>query len=143
MLIGSKSIRWLCPIHVRRYLFVCFPGLSLWEWHPFSISSAPHEDKIVVHVRPLGNWTDALGRLAEASAGGEVSVVLEGPYGAPTFDLQGDRYYDFVMVSGGIGMARSTSVFRPCLLARPQRFPTAASMSRALCGAVLRVDAHA
>ena len=115
MLIGSKSIRWLCPIHVRRYLFVCFPGLSLWEWHPFSISSAPHEDKILVHIRPLGNWTDALGKLAEASAGGDVSVVLEGPYGAPTFDIEGDRYHDFVMVSGGIGTAaRHRCIFPRC-----------------------------
>jgi NADPH oxidase len=43
-----------------QYVFLCIPGLSIWQWHPFSISSAPHEKEVHLHVRSLGNWTRRL-----------------------------------------------------------------------------------
>ena len=30
------------------------------EYHPFTLTSAPHEDTLSVHVRALGPWTYAL-----------------------------------------------------------------------------------
>ncbi|XP_024967933.1 putative respiratory burst oxidase homolog protein H [Cynara cardunculus var. scolymus] len=42
------------------YLFVQCPTLSGFEWHPFSITSAPGDDYLSVHIRCLGDWTTAL-----------------------------------------------------------------------------------
>ncbi|KAI3742391.1 hypothetical protein L1987_60071 [Smallanthus sonchifolius] len=42
------------------YLFVKCPNISGFEWHPFSITSAPGEDYLSVHIRTLGDWTTAL-----------------------------------------------------------------------------------
>ncbi|KAI3782389.1 hypothetical protein L2E82_12434 [Cichorium intybus] len=42
------------------YLFVKCPDISGFEWHPFSITSAPGDDYLSVHIRTLGDWTTAL-----------------------------------------------------------------------------------
>ena len=47
-----------------QYVFICVPALSLWEWHPFSLSSHPTQDKVTLHVRVLGNWTRRLYNMA-------------------------------------------------------------------------------
>ncbi|KAF3535921.1 hypothetical protein F2Q69_00019272 [Brassica cretica] len=42
------------------YMFVKCPDLSQFEWHPFSITSAPGDDYLSVHIRALGDWTTEL-----------------------------------------------------------------------------------
>ncbi len=43
------------------YLFINIPAIAKYEWHPFSISSAPeNSDSIWLHVRACGNWTNKL-----------------------------------------------------------------------------------
>ncbi|KAL8146198.1 hypothetical protein AgCh_004080 [Apium graveolens] len=42
------------------YLFVKCPDLSNYEWHPFSITSAPGDDYLSIHIRALGDWTSEL-----------------------------------------------------------------------------------
>ncbi|OMO91379.1 Cytochrome b245, heavy chain [Corchorus olitorius] len=42
------------------YLFVKCPDVSKFEWHPFSITSAPKDDYLSVHIRTLGDWTKEL-----------------------------------------------------------------------------------
>ncbi|GAU46473.1 hypothetical protein TSUD_177010 [Trifolium subterraneum] len=42
------------------YLFVKCPDISKFEWHPFSITSAPGDDYLSVHIRTLGDWTTEL-----------------------------------------------------------------------------------
>ncbi|KAL1817153.1 hypothetical protein ACET3Z_019727 [Daucus carota] len=42
------------------YLFVKCPDLSNYEWHPFSITSAPGDDYLSIHIRALGDWTNEL-----------------------------------------------------------------------------------
>ncbi|XP_010483647.2 PREDICTED: putative respiratory burst oxidase homolog protein H [Camelina sativa] len=42
------------------YMFVKCPDLSKFEWHPFSITSAPGDDYLSVHIRALGDWTTEL-----------------------------------------------------------------------------------
>ncbi|KAL4303719.1 hypothetical protein GQ457_10G011200 [Hibiscus cannabinus] len=42
------------------YLFVKCPEVSSFEWHPFSITSAPKDDYLSVHIRCLGDWTTEL-----------------------------------------------------------------------------------
>nr|XP_011461300.1 PREDICTED: putative respiratory burst oxidase homolog protein H isoform X1 [Fragaria vesca subsp. vesca] len=42
------------------YLFLKCPDLSNFEWHPFSITSAPGDEYLSVHIRALGDWTTEL-----------------------------------------------------------------------------------
>ena len=43
-----------------QYIFLCCPEVSIWQYHPFTLTSAPEEDYISVHVRAVGNFTKAL-----------------------------------------------------------------------------------
>ncbi|KAK3821527.1 MAG: FAD-binding domain-containing protein [Benniella sp.] len=45
-----------------QYVFLNCPDISLWEWHPFTITSAPEEDYVSVHIRIVGDWTRAFAR---------------------------------------------------------------------------------
>ncbi|VYS59469.1 unnamed protein product [Arabidopsis thaliana] len=48
------------------YMFVKCPDISKFEWHPFSITSAPGDEYLSVHIRALGDWTSELrNRFAE------------------------------------------------------------------------------
>ncbi|KAI8523922.1 hypothetical protein RHMOL_Rhmol13G0109100 [Rhododendron molle] len=42
------------------YIFVKCPDVASFEWHPFSITSAPGDDYLSVHIRALGDWTTEL-----------------------------------------------------------------------------------
>ena len=91
-----------------QYLFVMIPKLGMFEWHPFSISSAPHEDMVSIHVRVLGDWTKKLHELGQTT--NEVDVYIEGPYGSPAVDLDSDRYKCVMLFSGGIGITPMQSI---------------------------------
>ncbi|XP_028902128.2 uncharacterized protein LOC105221203 isoform X1 [Zeugodacus cucurbitae] len=43
------------------YVFVNIPAIANYEWHPFTISSAPEqEDYMWLHIRTVGEWTNRL-----------------------------------------------------------------------------------
>ncbi|XP_017893165.1 NADPH oxidase 5 [Ceratina calcarata] len=47
--------------HPGDYVFVKIPVIARYEWHPFTISSAPEqEDYIWLHIRAVGEWTNSL-----------------------------------------------------------------------------------
>ena len=48
-----------------------------WHRHPFTISSAPHEDKLRVTIKALGDYTSRLHELIEPG----MPAVIGGPYG--------------------------------------------------------------
>ena len=42
-------------------MFVRVPEIAQFEWHPFTISSAPErKDAFTLHIRGVGNWTNRL-----------------------------------------------------------------------------------
>lgn len=45
-----------------QYLLINVPHISKLQWHPFTMTSSPLEDKIYVHIRVTGNWTKKLFR---------------------------------------------------------------------------------
>ncbi|XP_061394612.1 uncharacterized protein LOC133330155 [Musca vetustissima] len=48
------------------YVFVNIPVIANYEWHPFTISSAPEqEDYMWLHIRTVGEWTNRLYRYFE------------------------------------------------------------------------------
>ncbi|KAI8423439.1 hypothetical protein MSG28_012572 [Choristoneura fumiferana] len=51
----------LFDFHAGDYVFVNIPAIARYEWHPFTISSAPdQEDYIWLHIRGVGQWTNTL-----------------------------------------------------------------------------------
>ncbi|XP_027340100.1 respiratory burst oxidase homolog protein C isoform X3 [Abrus precatorius] len=115
-----------------QYMFVNCAAVSPVEWHPFSITSAPDDDYLSVHIKILGDWTRSLktkfsqacqqplngqsGLLRAECLKGENSpttfpkVLVDGPYGAPAQDY---REYEVVLLVGlGIGATPMISILK-------------------------------
>jgi len=91
-----------------QFVQICVPAVGL-QFHPVTISSAPHESDVTLHFRALGNWTRRLVDLA--THGQRVDVLLEGPYGGLSINLDDDRRYPVVLcISGGIGVTPNLSI---------------------------------
>lgn len=85
----------VCEIQIKKentktragqYIFFCCPEVSLWQYHPFTLTSAPEEDYISIHMRMAGDFTKAVAKTlgcefdrkpaAGGKAGGETSKVV-------------------------------------------------------------------
>ncbi len=92
-----------------QYLVIAAPNISLLQWHPFSISSSPHQDIVTLNIRVCGNWTRELKKLAEEKDC--IDILCEGPYGSLGVDLiSKDRYKIVMFLSGGIGVTPMQSI---------------------------------
>jgi ferredoxin-NADP reductase len=68
-----------------------------WQAHPYSLSAAPHGDRLRITVKVFGDHSAALARLRPGTR-----VAIEGPYGVFTADArQGDRV---LLVGAGVGI---------------------------------------
>ncbi|KAF0692556.1 Aste57867_16368 [Aphanomyces stellatus] len=89
------------------YTFINVPAIAAHEWHPFTISSAPCDPFVSLHIRKAGDWTGKLHALMARGAP-YPPVYLDGPVGAPTQAYI--QYKTIVMVGGGIGVTPFASV---------------------------------
>eukprot|EP01125_Pyxidicula_operculata_P001125 TRINITY_DN1106_c0_g1_i2.p1 TRINITY_DN1106_c0_g1~~TRINITY_DN1106_c0_g1_i2.p1 ORF type:complete len:1142 (+),score=315.87 TRINITY_DN1106_c0_g1_i2:257-3427(+) len=96
----SKMFPSLQKSRVGQYVFINVPSISMSEWHPFSVTSAPHQKEVEVHIKPLGNWTNQLAKLV--TEGQTFRVRMDGPYG--NLNLNYRRYQQVLLVGGGIGV---------------------------------------
>ncbi|PKA52092.1 Respiratory burst oxidase like protein E [Apostasia shenzhenica] len=98
-----------------QYIFLQCPTISPFEWHPFSITSAPGDSYLSVHIRTNGDWTQELKRmflekyfsnsspktaklgelLASSDQKSLPKLLVDGPYGAPA---QNFRNYDVLLL---------------------------------------------
>ncbi|KAF5205945.1 Respiratory burst oxidase-like protein [Thalictrum thalictroides] len=114
-----------------QYMFVNCKAVSPFEWHPFSITSAPRDDYLSVHIRTLGDWTRQLkvvfSEVCQPPEGGKSGllradymqgtnnpnfpkVLIDGPFGAPAQDY---KKYDVVLLVGlGIGATPMISIVK-------------------------------
>ncbi|KAE8991350.1 hypothetical protein PF005_g19135 [Phytophthora fragariae] len=67
-----------------QYAFLCVPAISSLQWHPFTISSSPHEPMVTFHIKALGDWTKKLQATVSAVETGGFS---RGGASAPPFDV--------------------------------------------------------
>ncbi|XP_047255724.1 putative respiratory burst oxidase homolog protein H isoform X2 [Capsicum annuum] len=122
------------------YLFVKCPDISNFEWHPFSITCAPDDDYLSVHIRTLGDWTTELRTRFQKACQSTQSrtknlirmetkaynpndveqsqvlfpkIIIKGPYGAPA---QNYKKYDILLLVGlGIGATPFISIIKDIL----------------------------
>ncbi len=87
-----------------QFAFFSFPGSSLGaEEHPFTYSSAPHDNYISFTAKNLGDFSS---RLRELSPGTPVRV--DGPYGI--FTPSRAKGKSLVFIAGGIGITPFISI---------------------------------
>jgi predicted ferric reductase/mono/diheme cytochrome c family protein len=90
---------------VQRQVFSIRVGELSNQFHPFSITSAPHERELRITVKAVGDYTRALRRLEEGA-----EAVVEGPYGS--FSHHGLPGRKQVWLAGGIGVTPFLSMAR-------------------------------
>ncbi|RDW73693.1 hypothetical protein BP5796_07135 [Coleophoma crateriformis] len=117
----------VCEIQVKKehtktragqYIFFCCPAVSVWQYHPFTLTSAPEEDYISIHIRMVGDFTKAVGRTLgceidrpkDKGASQVVSVNKNGP-GSDGVDPAIRRVLPRVYIDGPFGSA-SEDVFK-------------------------------
>ncbi|KAM9156137.1 NADPH oxidase 3 [Pangshura tecta] len=99
-----------------QYIFLQCPSVSRLEWHPFTLTSAPEEEFFSVHIRAVGDWTEALFK----ACGAEEKVfkeswklprlAVDGPFGAGTTDVF--HYRVSVCIAAGIGVTPFASILK-------------------------------
>ncbi|XP_029009702.1 dual oxidase 1 [Betta splendens] len=84
------------------------------EYHPFTLTSAPHEETLSLHIRAVGPWTSRLRELYTEESlvelGGYPKLYLDGPFGEGH-----QEWIDFevsVLVGGGIGVTPFASILK-------------------------------
>ncbi|OAA59562.1 NADPH oxidase isoform 2 [Niveomyces insectorum RCEF 264] len=134
----------VCEIQIKKehtktragqYIFLCCPAVSLWQYHPFTLTSAPEEDYISVHVRVGGDFTRSLAKtlgceferkdkdaskvVGVNSDNNEVDpalrrvlprVYVDGPFGSASEDVF--KYEISVLVGAGIGVTPFASILK-------------------------------
>lgn len=95
-----------------QYAELKIPQLSAFQWHPFTIASAPHEPELIFYIKAVGNWTISLHELFGEKINNEdaldIEIHIRGPYGAPAQHFgQFDRV---ILVGGGVGATPFCSV---------------------------------
>lgn len=134
----------VCEIQIKKehtktkagqYIFFCCPAYSLWQYHPFTLTSAPEEDYISIHMRVVGDFTRgvsaALG--CDWAAKGKDSskvvgidgndtevdpalkrvlprVYVDGPFGSASEDVF--KYEISVLCGAGIGVTPFASILK-------------------------------
>jgi NADPH oxidase len=118
-----------------QYIFLCCPEVSYFQWHPFTLTSAPEEDYISVHIRVAGDFTTALAKAVgcdfsqtgdkpESPVGGKVvgtstnpplnralpRVMVDGPFGSASEDFL--NYETVLLVGAGIGVTPFASILK-------------------------------
>ncbi|KAL5795404.1 hypothetical protein ACOSQ2_000224 [Xanthoceras sorbifolium] len=99
-----------------QYMFVNCAAVSRFEWHPFSITSAPGDDYLSVHIRTLGNWTRQLKTVfSEVRLPGNnitefPRIQIDGPFGAAAQDYK--QYAVVLLVGIGVGATPMISIVK-------------------------------
>ncbi|KAL6842061.1 hypothetical protein ACP4OV_028040 [Aristida adscensionis] len=120
-----------------QYIYVNCGEVSPFEWHPFTITSAPGDDYLSMHIRCRGDWTTSFralfSQVCRPPAAGQSGLLradftspaaaphqqrlprllIDGPYGAPAQDY---RKYDVLLLIGlGIGATPLISIVKDVL----------------------------
>lgn len=103
-----------------QYIFLCCPEISVWQYHPFTLTSAPEEDYISVHIRTVGNFTNALANALgcnfddggkKKGSGGSAVVGVDRNASNPDVDPSLRKVLPRVYIDGPFGSA-SEDVFK-------------------------------
>ncbi|NXL38419.1 NOX5 oxidase, partial [Glaucidium brasilianum] len=133
------------------YVYLNIPAIASYEWHPFTISSAPEQQETLwLHIRSLGQWTNKLYEYFQqpefpnpelkplsrslrkkrcqhwAQVGEDwAQCYIDGPYGTPTRRIFTSEHA--VLIGAGIGITPFASILQSIMhryRQRKQRCPS-------------------
>ncbi|KAJ3009725.1 hypothetical protein HKX48_007779 [Thoreauomyces humboldtii] len=110
-----------CTTKAGQYIFICCPEIGNFEWHPFTLTSSPHEEFVSIHIRVAGDWTTAFAKRCgcrfgdkdEAGMSPPTSlpfIMIDGPYGSASEDVF--DYEAAILVGAGIGVTPFASILK-------------------------------
>jgi len=133
----------VCEIQIKKentktragqYIFLNCPEVSIWQYHPFTLTSAPEEDYISIHMRVAGDFTRSLATtlgcvfdkpkdgskvVGVNGENGDVDpalrrvlprVYVDGPFGSASEDVF--KYEISILVGAGIGVTPFASILK-------------------------------
>ncbi|KAI9189807.1 hypothetical protein H9P43_001240 [Blastocladiella emersonii ATCC 22665] len=107
-----------------QYIWINCPAISPFQWHPFTLTAAPQEGFLSVHIRLTGDWTKAMANQCgitltkddknlETRIGrdnGLPRIMVDGPYGAASEDWM--NFEVIMLVGAGIGVTPFASILK-------------------------------
>ncbi|TPX33298.1 hypothetical protein SmJEL517_g03736 [Synchytrium microbalum] len=110
-----------CRTKAGQYIYINCPEIATYQWHPFTLTSSPHEEFISVHIRVVGDWTSAFSKRLGCRFGDSDErkltipkdlpwVMIDGPYGSAAVDVF--DYEVSVLVGAGIGVTPFASILK-------------------------------
>jgi predicted ferric reductase len=107
-----------------QYIYLKVKSLSLFEWHPFTITSAPDDQNLTVHIRLTGDWTKELKKkITSKTPANNYSegcmkpafdyISIDGPYGSSAEDIF--KYREVMLIGAGIGVTPYASILKHIL----------------------------
>ncbi|XP_044130157.1 dual oxidase 1-like [Bufo gargarizans] len=78
------------------------------EYHPFTLTSAPHEETLSLHIRAVGPWTTSLRQICSSPS--FPKLFLDGPFGEG--HQEWNKFEVSVLVGGGIGVTPFASILK-------------------------------
>ncbi|OPJ70303.1 NADPH oxidase 5 [Patagioenas fasciata monilis] len=111
------------------FVYLNIPAIATYEWHPFTISSAPEQrETLWLHIRSLGQWTNKLYEyfqqpelpspelkplsksLRKTRSWCWTQCYIDGPYGTPTRRIFTSEHA--VLIGAGIGITPFASILQ-------------------------------
>ena len=125
-----------CRTKAGQYIFLCCPEISLTQYHPFTLTSAPEEDYLSIHMRCVGNFTNSLAKslgcsfekldegkklprksriINDFERDAAVSrilpkIMIDGPFGSASEDVF--NFETVMLVGAGIGVTPFASILK-------------------------------
>ncbi|XP_009951943.1 PREDICTED: NADPH oxidase 5, partial [Leptosomus discolor] len=132
------------------YVYLNIPAIATYEWHPFTISSAPEQQETLwLHIRALGQWTTKLYEYFQQpeSPGPEpkplsrslrekrrrrwAQCYIDGPYGTPTRRIFTSEHA--VLIGAGIGITPFASILQSIMYRYRRRKQSCPSCHHSWC----------
>lgn len=96
--IKSSRIRY----RAGQYIYLNINKISFLEWHPFTITSAPDDSYLSVHIRCVGDWTNQIDKqITDENLRKSIMISIDGPYGSCAEDIF--KYETVILIGAGIG----------------------------------------
>jgi predicted ferric reductase len=88
-----------------QFVFLAFGGVDGWQRHPFSVASAPTEERLEVSIKSAGDYTRDLHEKLQAGTPAKAA----GPFGG--FDYRSGGLHQ-IWIAGGVGITPFMSWIR-------------------------------
>eukprot|EP01102_Stenamoeba_stenopodia_P013604 TRINITY_DN4438_c0_g3_i1.p1 TRINITY_DN4438_c0_g3~~TRINITY_DN4438_c0_g3_i1.p1 ORF type:complete len:560 (-),score=66.87 TRINITY_DN4438_c0_g3_i1:1030-2709(-) len=109
-----------------QYLYLNCPYISRYEWHPFTITTAPEQEYVSCHIRCVGPWTKRLREILNPENKPEIEINrtygpdgqhiirLDGPFGSASQDVF--LFKTVMLIGAGIGVTPFASILRSVII---------------------------